>query len=201
MHKCFISYKKEDQWYRNKLISDLGGENFIDKSLDRRIDSYDGDYVMQVIRKDYLRDSTVTLFLIGAFSAENAGYDAMGDRNYFIKKELAASLFNGEGNKRSGIVGIVLPDMYDRIFRGTYICSQCGYEHGNVCVSDDVVIREFGYNYFTEPHNRCAWGEEDRYCVLVRWDDFIKDPERYINQAFDKRFSDIAQRIRIRNLR
>ena len=62
MHKCFISYKKEDVAYKNYLIDNLGGANFVNKSLDRTINSNDGDYVMKVIRQDYLCDSTVTLF-------------------------------------------------------------------------------------------------------------------------------------------
>ena len=70
-----------------------------------------------------------------------------------------------------------------------------------VDVTDSTVIREFGYNYHTQPNAGCAWSEEDRYCVLVKWDDFIADPDRYINQAFDKRFSAAASKIRIRNLR
>lgn len=111
MHKCFISFKKEDAVYRDYLVENLGGTNFVDKSLDRVINSEDGDYVMEVIRRDYLCDSTVTLFLIGEHSSENEGYDWMGDRNYFIKRELAASLYNGKGNTRSGILGIVLPQM------------------------------------------------------------------------------------------
>ena len=73
MHKCFISYKKEDVAYRNYIIDNFGGDNFVNKSLDRTIDSYDGDYVMKVIRQDYLCDSTVTLFLIGTHSSENEG--------------------------------------------------------------------------------------------------------------------------------
>ena len=118
MHKCFISYKKEDVAYRNYIIDNFGGDNFVNKSLDRTIDSYDGDYVMKVIRQDYLCDSTVTLFLIGTHSSENEGSDWLGDRNYFIKRELAASLFNGSGNTRNGILGIVLPSMYDRVYCG-----------------------------------------------------------------------------------
>ena len=50
MHKCFISYKKEDLWYKDYLIKNLGGENFINKSLDRTINSDDGEYVLYVIR-------------------------------------------------------------------------------------------------------------------------------------------------------
>ena len=156
---------------------------------------------MKVIRQDYLCDSTVTLFLIGEHSSENEGYDWMGDRNYFIKREIAASLFNGVGNTRNGVLGIVLPNMYSRIYKGNYTCPTCGNTHSHVNVTDSTVIREFGYNYHTQPNAGCAWSEEDRYCVLVKWDDFIADPDRYINQAFDKRFSAAASKIRIRNLR
>ena len=61
-HKCFISFKKEDQYYRNKLDSLFDDEDVINKSLDRVIDSENGKYIMQVIRDDYLKDSTVTIF-------------------------------------------------------------------------------------------------------------------------------------------
>ena len=202
MHKCFISYKKEDFAYKDYLVDNLGGENLIDKALDRTIESEDGDYVMKVIREDYLKDSTVTLFLIGEHSSENEGKDIWGDyKNYFIMRELEASLFNGKSNTRNGIVGIVLPDMYDRVYRGSYTCAACGKTHNTVLVNDATAIREFSYNYYTKPHDKCAWGEDDRYCILVKWDDFIATPEDYINAAFDKRFSEISKKLRIRNLR
>ena len=201
MHKCFISYKKEDVEYKNYLVDNLGGDNFINKSLDRIIDSYDGNYVMQVIRRDYLCDSTVTLFLIGVHSSENEGSDWLGDRNYFIKREIAASLFNGSGNTRNGILGIVLPDMYNSIYQGESKCTVCGKNHNIVNINDSTVIREFSYNYYTQPHDGCGWSDDERYCVLVKWDDFIADPDKYINQAFEKRYSEVASKIRIRNLR
>jgi hypothetical protein len=201
MHKCFISYKKEDVAYRNYIIDNFGGDNFVNKSLDRTIDSYDGDYVMKVIRQDYLCDSTVTLFLIGTHSSENEGSDWLGDRNYFIKRELAASLFNGSGNTRNGILGIVLPSMYDRVYCGESKCATCGNTHNLVNINDSTAIREFSCNYYTQPHDGCSWSEGERYCVLVKWDDFTENPEKYINQAFDKRNSAVASKIRIRNLR
>ncbi len=201
MHKCFISYKKEDLWYKKYLVDNYGGENFVNKALDRRIDSDDGDYVMKVIRRDYLCDSTVTLFLIGEHSSENEGWDLMGDKNYFIKRELAASLFNGDGNTRNGILGIVLPSMYDKIYKGNCTCTTCGNTHNLVLINDSTAIREYSYNYYTEPHVGCSWSEDERYCVLVKWDDFLKDPDSFINQAFNKRVSPVASKIRIRNLR
>lgn len=201
MHKCFISFKKEDILYKNYLISVFGSENFINKTLDRTIESYDGDYIMEVIRRDYLCDSTVTLFLIGSHSSENEGYDYLGDKNYFIKRELAASLYNGKNNTRNGIVGIVLPEMYEQVYQGQYICPKCGGTHSYVAINDSTTIREFSRNYYVEPHNGCAWSEEDRYCVLVKWEDFLKDPNCFINEAFSKRFSSVAEKIKIRALR
>lgn len=200
-HKCFISYKKEDTAYRNELLRLFSFSDVINKSLDRTIDSLNGDYVMQVIRQDYLKDSTVTVFLIGQHSSEREGSDWYGDKNYFIKRELQASLYNGVGNTRNGIVGIVLPEMYDTVFRGTYTCDKCGATHTNVNIGDSTVIREFSANYYMEPHAGCAWSEDDRYCVLVKWDDFIRNPEYYVEAAFQKRTSVAAKKVKIYNLR
>ena len=120
MRKCFISFKKEDRCYKNYLVDNYDKDYFIDKSLDEVINSDDGDYVMQVIREKYLRDSTVTIFLIGSHSSENEGSDYLGDKNYFIKRELRASLHNGKGNTRNGVLGVVLPEMYSKIYKGSY---------------------------------------------------------------------------------
>lgn len=196
-HKCFISFKKEDQYYRDKLDSLFDDEDVINKSLNRVIDSENGNYIMQVIRDDYLKDSTVTIFLIGEHSSENEGSDWKGDKNYFIKKELQSSLYNGVGNTRSGILGVVLPEMYDQIYRGKYTCSSCGKDHNYVNIDDDTVIKEFSENYYLEPHEGCAWSEDERYCVLVKWNDFINDPEYYINFAFNKRGTDLSKKVHV----
>ena len=157
---------------------------------------------MQTIRQDYLKDSTVTVFLIGIHSSENEGYDYMGRRkNYFIERELQASLYNGRGNTRNGILGVVLPEMYDRIYKGALPCLVCGKTHSTVDIDDSTVIREFSKNYYIEPHSGCSWTEDERYCVLVKWDDFVVNPELYVDMAFDKRSREIVNKVKIRNLR
>lgn len=201
-HKCFVSYKKEDLTYKKKLVDKFDSADVIDKSLDRVIDSNNGDYIMQTIRDDYLKDSTVTVFLIGKHSSEKEGKDWQGrEKNYFIQKELQASLFNGKGNMLNGIVGVVLPEMYESVFGGSYTCSTCGRIHNWVHINDDTVIREFSVNYYIKPHISCSWSEDERYCVLAKWDEFYNNPEYYINKAFDKRFSKISKKIKIYNLR
>ena len=198
-HKCFISYKKEDREYKDKLQNSILQGQIIDKTLDRVINSEDGEYVMRKIREDYLSDSTVTIFLIGSHSSEHEGCDFFGrPHNYFIKKELQASLYNGPGNTRNGILGIVLPEMYDFIYKGEKHCSICGKMHNIVQIDENTTINEFSANYYIKPHEKCAWSEEERYCVLVRWDDFINDPNTYIDQAYNKRSSSIANKVRVR---
>src|SRR3989338_8307906 len=94
-HKSFISFKTEDSAYK-EAIQLLPNLDIIDKSLDEAIESDDEEYIMQKIREDYLADSTVTIHLIGLKSAEALGWE----EQKFIKRELQASLYNGEGNTR-----------------------------------------------------------------------------------------------------
>ena len=190
-HKCFISFKTEDKKYKKYIQEDLKID-MIDKSLNTPINSTDEDYIMRKIREDYLSDSTVTIHLIGEYSAENLLYENQA----YIKRELQASLYNGENNTKNGILGIVLPNMYDKIFKGSEVCSVCGKSHNIVCINDSTVVKEFSYNYYI-PKDGCSWSEEDRFCVLVKWNDFVKNPELYINKAFDKRSSLISAKTKV----
>jgi hypothetical protein len=191
-HKCYISFKTEDQWAKEEIQNRLDID-MVDKSLNEPINSNNFDYIMRVIREDYLSDSTVTIFLIGRYSSENRGQF----EQRYIKRELQASLYNREGNTRSGILGIVLPEMTDTIYLGQEKCAYCGNMHNLVQINDSTVIKEFSYNYYL-PTEKCAWAEEDRYCVLVKWEAFKSNPEKYINQAYEKRFSEIANKVKVR---
>jgi len=193
IHKCFISFKREDNDYKKYLVDNFK-DQMIDKSLSEPINSDDEDYIMCKIREDYLSDSTVTIFLIGLRSNENLGWN----EQCYIKRELQASLYNGIKNTRNGILGIVLPSMINNIYAGSYVCNKCGTTHSLVYINDATVIREFSKNYYLEnPSGNCCWIEDDRYCILVKWEDFEKDPQFYINQAFNKRESDIAKKVTV----
>lgn len=192
-HKCFISFKTQDIDYKKKIQEDMGIE-MIDKSLNEPINSDNEDYIMRKIREDYLANSTVTIYLIGEYSAENS---FLQDQTY-IKRELQASLYNGENNTKNGILGVVLPNMYDRIYKGEEQCLICGSNHNIVCVNDDTTIKEFNYNFYIPKDNRCCWSEEERYCVLVKWEDFENNPEKYIDDAFNKRNSEISRKTKVR---
>lgn len=191
-HRCFISFKTEDMWYKEHIHDELHID-MIDHSLHEPINSDNEDYIMRRIREDYLSDSTVTIFLIGERSSENHPFENQN----FLKRELQASLYNGAGNTKNGILGIVLPSMIGKIYLGSNTCSTCGGSHQIVKINDNTVISEFSYNYYI-PNDKCAWGEDDRYCVLVKWDDFCLNPESYIDQAFNKRSHPIANSTKVR---
>lgn len=205
-HKCYISYKFEDEHYKKRIVSKWGGEDFIDRSQQEIIDSDDPEYIMQQIRERYLKDSTVTIFLIGTRSGENyrdlqdmcRGYDSQ----IIIRREITSSLYNGNGNSRSGLLGVVLPEMESRIYGGQSICPCCGKPFNLVYINNDTVIKEFGQNYYLIKRgspNCSHYSEEDRYAVLVRYSEFMADPEKYIEMAFEKRSMPIAQNVRVRH--
>lgn len=194
-HKCFISFKREDEVYKRAIQCWCAADkvDMIDKSLNEAIDSENPDYVMRKIREDYLSDSTVTIFLIGMHSAEILGEE----EQQYIKRELQASLYDGDGNTRNGVLGVVLPEMYNTIYKGNYVCSRCNKNHNWVAINDDTVIKEFSCNYYLNSHGNCGYSEDDRYCVLVKWDDFRINPNLYIEQAFNKRSQEIAKDVKV----
>ena len=55
---------------------------------------------MRRIREDYLTDSTVTIVLIGSDT----------HKRKYVDWEIASTIRNDENNKRSGLIGIYLPN-------------------------------------------------------------------------------------------
>ena len=103
MHNVFISYHhRNDQTYKSELIR-IGNRFgvFIDKSVDTGdIDEDLDDQVIRTkIRDEYLRDSTVTVLLVGLETRTRKHIDW----------ELYSSMFDGTRNKKSGILVINLP--------------------------------------------------------------------------------------------
>ncbi|MGP5700878.1 TIR domain-containing protein [Glutamicibacter arilaitensis] len=113
-HKTFISYHHEDEAEVASFISYFDHDE--DVLISRGIGaSMEGDiigstndaYIKQRIRDLYLRDSTVTLVLIGA---------ATWGRK-FVDWEIAASLRNTSTSNRNGLVAITLPSVADSYYK------------------------------------------------------------------------------------
>jgi hypothetical protein len=97
MHKVFISYHhRNDQWYKEWLLHiNRIYPIFIDASVDISDvpDYLDDQTIRQRIRDDYLRDSTVTIVLVGTETK----------RRKHIDWEIYSSMRDGLVNKRSGM--------------------------------------------------------------------------------------------------
>jgi len=102
-HKVFISYHHlNDQWYKEELLRlNRIYDIFIDASVDTgAINDYlPADTIRQKIRDEYLRDSTITVLLVGT-ETQNRKH---------IDWEIYSSMFNGTVNKQSGVLIINLP--------------------------------------------------------------------------------------------
>ena len=105
-HKVFISYHHDDQDEAEKFIETFDKERkvFIARALgvgmeQDIIDSDDTDYVMRRIRELYLKDSTVTIVLIGRCTLARR----------YVDWEIQASLRHGEKTTPLGLLGVKLP--------------------------------------------------------------------------------------------
>jgi hypothetical protein len=100
-HKVFISYHHDnDQFYANELKDFYGRDDtFIDRSLPRRINSDDDDYILGQIRTKHLRESTVTIVLIGKSTWSRK----------WVDWEVYSSLRGYGERSANGLLGITLP--------------------------------------------------------------------------------------------
>lgn len=130
-HKVFVSYHHNyDQWDREQFEKLFTGrfDVFISKSVGiGDINPYlKTDTIRQKIRDENLRDTTVTIVLIGKETWKRKHVDW----------EIGSSLRHTNLNSRSGLIGIFLPDHPDfgsdkysryRIPPRLYYNVKCGY--------------------------------------------------------------------------
>ena len=103
MHKVFISYHhSSDQGHKEALVK-FGESNsiFVDRSVDTGDipDEWTDEQIRRAVRDRYLKDSTVTVVLVGTETR----------RRKHVDWEIHSSMYDGSVNKRSGIVVINLP--------------------------------------------------------------------------------------------
>ena len=148
MHKVFISYHHyNDQGYKDDLVTlARQHEVFIDKSVDTGDidDSLPDERIREIIRDEYLRDSTVTIVLVGQGTKHRKHVDW----------EIYSSMFDGKINKKSGIVVVNLPEIskyftaprqrkkqvvYPDIEAWTTVKNRAGYERRYPYIPERIV--------------------------------------------------------------
>lgn len=200
MHKVFITYHhEEDQEYKEALLA-LNDRHkiFIDKSVDTGdISDELGDQpIRRMIRDNYLRDSTVTILLVGA--------STWGRKH--VDWELYSSMIDGSINKKSGILVVNLPSSGTTFFTASHGGDEKSSIHPE-CVNWVTVSSraEYERRYPAMPariiDNLLA---SEAYVSVVPWEKAF-DPQRLrvlINLAFDDRQKckyDLSRAMRRRN--
>lgn len=101
IHKTFISFHSADILYKHRFETLFHNRITISQSVDIG-DISDGiqtETVRQKIRDEYLRDTSVTIVLVGANTWQRKHVDW----------EISASIRQTQANPRSGLLGILLP--------------------------------------------------------------------------------------------
>jgi len=172
MHNIFISYHHaNDQFYKDELIKI--------NSIYRIFRNYSVDLgeisdllphhsIRAKIRDEYLRDSTVTIILVGL--------DTWGRKH--IDWELYSSMYDGAVNKKSGIIVIFLPST------GVYTCNvghgliekqQIYPEHQSWTSLDRA---EYESRYQLMPDRIIDnLVRKDSYISIIPWQKIVDNPE------------------------
>lgn len=154
-HNVFVSYHHQnDQYYREEFEKLFN--NIYDVMVSKSVQIGDIDpnlpseRVRQIIRDKYLRDSTVTVVLIGSETWKRKHIDW----------EIAASIRNTQYNSRSGLLGIILPSYHSnyRIENGQYKKSfipprlsdniDCGFAKIYEWNTNPLIVQEWIHNAF-----------------------------------------------------
>lgn len=199
-HKVFISYHHaNDQWAKEELL-DLNREYdiFIDGSVDTGDidDELTDESIRKKIRDDYLKDTTVTILLVGEETKKRKHIDW----------EIYSSMYNGKVNKQSGILVIQLPSINPQYIRAA---------HGNK--EKDNVYPNINWTSFdsqTEYKSRYPYLpariidnllKSEAKISVAKWGDLIAEPEKLralIEYTFQDRQScdyDLSQPMRRNN--
>lgn len=186
MHKVFISYHHDnDQGYKKELLEINDRHSiFMDGSVDTDdIDeNLDDATIRELIRDNYLKDSTVTILLVGTETKKRKHIDW----------EIYSSMYNGKINKKSGILVINLPSTG---------CNSCTASHQDE--KEEIHPEIAGWTTITSraeyeskyPHLPARiidnLLEENVNISVVAWDKIVDSPDK-LTFLIDATFEDRA---------
>ena len=145
--------------------------------------------------KDKIYDSTLTIIMISAGMKE-----LKPDRDQWIPWEISYSLKEESRKNKNGdsvkshsnaLLAIVIPDSSGSYDYYTYdkICCTSGCR---VLLTNRVfkIMKENMFNIKNPDKYTCADGSvvyrgDSSYIISVKWEDFIRDPEKHIKKAYD----------------
>lgn len=175
-HKVFISYHHDnDQWAKEELLKiNEKYDIFIDGSV--QIGDIDeeltADRIKEIIRDEYLKDSTVTILLVGKETKNRKHIDW----------ELYSSMHDGEVNKKSGILVIQLPCLGNRTTRAGHGREEIEHLYRDIDTNTWTTYTtkaEYlkNFPYLPDRIIDCL-ANKDSEISIVNWEDIESDPKK-----------------------
>lgn len=213
-HKIFISYKYADanvkqinifSWEHDtartyvtqleKYISKTSEHIYKGEGENEDLSGLTDDTIWEKL-KDRIYDSTLTIIMISPGMRE----PHLNDKQQWIPWEISYSLKEVSRKTKSGeyknsfsnaLLAIVLPDQNGDYSYYTYTntCCPTRCRHLNTNFLFDIMrLNMFNIknpNAETCSSNSRVYHGDSSYITSVKWDDFIVDPEKYIEKAYD----------------
>lgn len=214
-HKIFVSYKyADDDVYNLNLFENSTARNYVDE-FEKLIDNSnhifkgesDGEDLSNLSDeeiweklKDRIYDSTLTIVFISPKMKE----EGKSDRKQWIPWEISYSLKaikrkNKEGqeitSKTNAMLAVVLPDSNNSY---NYYLEEKNCCIGHTCITHHKgklfeIMQKNKFNLKDANKRNCTnnntekiWIGECSYIKAVKWNDFIQDINRYIDESYDR---------------
>jgi hypothetical protein len=212
-HKIFVSYKYADSdvkqltnhWYHDTVrtyvdkleeyISEVSEHIYKGETDGEDLSNLSDDTIWKKL-KDRIYDSTLTIVMI----SKGMRQTSLPDREQWIPWEISYSLKEVSRKNISGkavtsssnaLLAIILPDTSGSYEYFTYMkrcCTDpCRYFKTSFLF---YIMQKNMFNVKSADKKDCDDGStvyygDSSYMITVKWEDFIKDPESYINKAYD----------------
>lgn len=212
-HKIFVSYKYADSdvkqltnhWYHDTVrtyvdkleeyISEVSEHIYKGETDGEDLSNLSDDTIWKKL-KDRIYDSTLTIVMI----SKGMRQTSLPDREQWIPWEISYSLKEVSRKNISGkavtsssnaLLAIILPDTSGSYEYFTYMkrcCTDpCRYFKTSFLF---YIMQKNMFNVKSADKKYCDDGStvyygDSSYMITVKWEDFIKDPESYINKAYD----------------
>ena len=189
-HKVFVSYKYSDgHILKDKIMNKLGTQGHIYKG-ERKYQRLEvADNTIKEYLKDMIFDSSVTVVIISPEVIQSSWVD------WEIRYSLTYSSRGGKSSKRNGIVCVIQNEIaLSRIGGLVYNTSWSRDFYGrlkkNIFPPSIVnnLQNTFGYkgHILEEMGSNDDYHDADDYCVVVSEDTFLRNPNKYIEIAYER---------------
>jgi len=191
--KVFVSFRFKDEEDLKKELDELFDSS---NKIINRLEDEDRSEMSEETIRDYLysklKETSVTIIILTPKAIEY-DKDILGRYDDWLYDELRYSLEDRKENRTNGAIALYTDESKNTLFEEVYYeCDRCQKTHRvkeiknfNNLVRMNMLNIKDDYKY-----NQCEGfydSDKDSYISLIVFDEFKKDPNKYIDKAKDKR--------------